>query len=221
MFALKDGERLYLSSWEYNAMLIINELARIVKESGGRVKPGKTAVISNRSVSSRTRELAEKIDHLVKVNDDLGESTPRNTAIESYKREVGVLEAFDNTPVEVLGQSWLSFVLGDKYYSYSFDDNPFFDFRYQKATIRDGKYNANACSEEDKREWEQGHEIWSHKLSAEERSDIARAIFDMLISARDSEIIRHKHKTMVPNTYNDGYHYEMVYEKDRYSKIDF
>ena len=221
MFALKDGERLYLSSWEYNAVLIINELARIIKESGGRAKPGKTAVISNRSVSSRIRELNEKIDQLASLNKDLGESTPRNTAIESYRREVEGLEAFDNAPIEVLGQSWITFVLGDKYYSYSFDDNPFFPFRYQKAAIRDGKYNANACSEEDKREWEQGHEIWSYKLSPEERSDIAGAILNMLVSAKDSEIVRRKHKTMVPNTYNDSYHYEMVYEKDRYNKIDF
>lgn len=38
MFVLKDGERLYLKPWEYNAALIMTELANIVKRTGGRVQ---------------------------------------------------------------------------------------------------------------------------------------------------------------------------------------
>jgi hypothetical protein len=53
----KDGERLYLKAWEYNAARIITELANIVKNHGGRVKPTHTAIISDRNA----KEEAESI----------------------------------------------------------------------------------------------------------------------------------------------------------------
>ncbi len=54
---LNDGERLYLRAWEYNAARILTELAAIVKNHGGRVKPTYTAIISDRSA----KEEAEPI----------------------------------------------------------------------------------------------------------------------------------------------------------------
>lgn len=54
---IKDGERLYLRAWEYNAARIISELANIVKNRGGRVKPTNKAIISDRSA----KEEAEPI----------------------------------------------------------------------------------------------------------------------------------------------------------------
>lgn len=54
---MKDGERLYLRAWEYNASRILTELAKIVTNNGGRVKPTNTAIISDRSA----KEEAEPI----------------------------------------------------------------------------------------------------------------------------------------------------------------
>lgn len=54
---IKDGERLYLRAWEYNAARIITELANIVNNHGGRVKPTNTAIISDRSATEETEPI--------------------------------------------------------------------------------------------------------------------------------------------------------------------
>jgi len=53
----KDGERLYLQAWEYNAARIITELANIVNNHGGRVKPTHTAIISDRSAEEKSEPI--------------------------------------------------------------------------------------------------------------------------------------------------------------------
>ena len=54
---IKDGTRLYLNSWEYNAARIMTELAKIVKNHGGRVKPTHTAIISDRSAKKESEPI--------------------------------------------------------------------------------------------------------------------------------------------------------------------
>ena len=54
---IKDGERLYLRAWEYNAARIITELANIVNNHGGRVKPSNTAIISDRSAGEKSEPI--------------------------------------------------------------------------------------------------------------------------------------------------------------------
>lgn len=53
----KDGERLYLRSWEYNAARILTELAKIVKNHDGRVKPTHTAIISDRNAKEQSEPI--------------------------------------------------------------------------------------------------------------------------------------------------------------------
>ena len=53
----KDGERLYLGAWEYNAARIVSELARIVENHGGRVKPTHAAIISDRSATEEAEPI--------------------------------------------------------------------------------------------------------------------------------------------------------------------
>ena len=53
----KDGERLDLTTWEYNASRIISELANIVENHGGRVKPTNTAIISDRSAKEEVEPI--------------------------------------------------------------------------------------------------------------------------------------------------------------------
>ena len=54
---IKDGTRLYLRAWEYNAARIITELANIVNNHGGRVKPTHTAIISDRSTEEENEPI--------------------------------------------------------------------------------------------------------------------------------------------------------------------
>lgn len=55
---MRDGERLSLRVWEYNAARIITELANIVNNHGGRVKPTNTALISDRSSTEKAEPIS-------------------------------------------------------------------------------------------------------------------------------------------------------------------
>ena len=54
---IKDGTRLYLRAWEYNAARIVTELAKIVKNHDGRVKPTHTAIISDRNATDEAEPI--------------------------------------------------------------------------------------------------------------------------------------------------------------------
>ena len=54
---IKDGTRLYLKTWEYNAARIMTELAKIVKNHDGRVKPTHTAIISDRNAKEQSEPI--------------------------------------------------------------------------------------------------------------------------------------------------------------------
>ena len=56
------------------------------------------------------------------------------------------------------------------------------------------------------------------------KSDIVEAanlIYNMLITSNNSPIIRNSRRQRVPNTYNNGYHYETIYNKEKFVDIDF
>ena len=175
---IKDGERLYLRAWEYNAARIVSELANIVKNHGGRVKPTKVVVISDRSAT----EEAE--------------------------------------PITVTHTSYISFVLNETHYYYQVNDNPFFGFYYSKTPIKNGKLSRDAGLEEDKKEWLFDC-FFGSNCEQQDIIEAANLILNMLCNAPMSKIIRDKRQQQVANTYNDGWHFEMVYAPERLEKVDF
>lgn len=174
----KDGERLYLRAWEYNAARIITELANIVNNHGGRVKPTHTAIISDRSTEE------------------------------------------ENEPITVTHTTYISFVLDETYYYYQVDDNPFFEFYYNKTPIKNGKRSKDAGLEADKKEWLYDC-FFKSNCGQPDIIEASNLIFNMLCNAPMSKIIRDGRKQRVPNTYNDGYHMETVYKPERMEKVDF
>lgn len=174
----KDGERLYLRAWEYNAARIITELARIIENHGGRVKPTNTAIISDRNATGEAE------------------------------------------PITVTHTSYISFILDETHYYYQVDDNPFFEFYYKKAPIRNGKYSRDAALEADKKEWLYDC-FFKSNCGQPDIVEAANLIFNMLCNAPVSKIIRESYKQRVPNTYNNGYHMETIYKPERLEKIDF
>ena len=50
MIFYKDGERLYLTKWDYNRCRLMTALEVIVKNAGGKVKPNHTAIVSDRNL---------------------------------------------------------------------------------------------------------------------------------------------------------------------------
>ena len=175
---IKDGERLYLRAWEYNAARIISELANIVKNHGGRVKPTNTAIISDRSAT----EEAE--------------------------------------PITVTHTSYISFILNETQYYYQVNENPFFDFYYSKTPIKNGMRSRDAGLEADKKEWLFDC-FFGSNCGQQDITEAANLIFNMLCNAPMSKIIRDKRKQQVANTYNDDWHFEMVYAPERLEKVDF
>lgn len=175
---IKDGERLYLLAWEYNAARIISELAKIVQNHGGRVKPTHTAIISDRSATEETE------------------------------------------PISVTHTSYISFVLDETHYYYQVNDNPFFEFYYNKTPIKNGKRSRDAGLEADKKEWLFDC-FFGSNCGQQDIIEAANLIFNMLCNAPMSKIIRDSHKLRVPNTYNNGYHIETVYKPERLEKVDF
>lgn len=174
----KDGQRLYLRAWEYNAARIMTELANIVKNHGGGVKPTNTAIISDRSAKE------------------------------------------EDEPITVTHTSYISFVLDETYYYYQVNDNPFFNFYYIKTPIKNGEMSKDAGLEADKKEWLYDC-FFKSNCGQPDITEAANLIFDMLCNAPMSKIIRDVHKQRVPNTYNDGYHYETVYKPERLEKVGF
>lgn len=213
MIITRENERLYLSSWNYNAAQILTELAKIVINNGGSVKPTKTAIISNRSISEAIHENENRLERLTN-------SEKAKTAIETITAEIETLKSINNEPIKVTHLTYINFILDGVYYSYSIDDNPFFPFHIYKTPIKDGKRSADAACIEDKKEW-----LFDCFLKMNcNKSDIVEAaniIFNMLVNSNNSPIIRDSHRQRVANTYNSGYHYETIYSKERFIDIGF
>lgn len=219
MIVIKENERLYLSTWEYNMCRIMTALSCLVQSRCGKVKPHKKAIISNRNVDALKRECKEKIAQLADL-EKVQSYPPRVTAIAEYRERLRELEAINNEPITVTHTSYISFVLNDVYYYYQMDDNPFFEFMYSKTPVRNGKRSFNIYASEDTKEWAKSYDLFK-TLTDMEVSDAATKILEMLLSAPISEVYRETKRTRVPNTYDDGYHYEMILEPERFNTVDF
>jgi hypothetical protein len=217
---LKDGERLYLTAWEYNAARVMTELAKIVDNHGGRVKPTKTAIISNRAVTTAIKEIQADIERINSAIERMGDNERRTAALQQHLQQLEKFENINNDPITVTHTSYITFILDDVHYYYQVDSNPFFPFYYQKTPIKGGKYSRDASIVEDKKEWLYDCFFGSECSNADVK-EAANLIFNMLCNAANTPIMRDKHKQRVPNTYDDGYHMETVYAPERFEKIDF
>ena len=210
MIITRENERLYLSSWNYNAAQILTELAKIVINNGGNVAPTKTAIVSNRSIDEVIHENESRINRIIerrnggkKVNDAIiAELTAENEAIKNI----------NNEPIKVTHLTYINFTV---------DDNPFFPFHIYKTPIKNGKRNADAACIEDEKKWITNDCFYKMNCSKSDIVEAANLIYNMLITSNNSPIIRNSRRQRVPNTYNNGYHYETIYSKERFVDIDF
>jgi hypothetical protein len=205
----KPVERLYLRSWEYNTALILQHLEKIITDNGGQIcstYKGSLAMfreITNRTLSGAIREKADFIKKLEELN----------RPAEHARAELERLEAIPNKPVIVRYSTYLSFILDGVYYHYSMDDNPFFDFHYHKIPVsQDNKYTGEYYMEKASKEWLYDC-FFKMDCSDADRKEAANLIFNYLMSAPASKKVpggRDAKKTRVPNTYDNGYHYEYI-----------
>lgn len=219
MIVSKENERLYPKTWEYNAARITTELARIVENHGGRVKYGRAAIVSNRTISSAIFEKENTIEKIKAINAE-NENEKRTIYIKSLENEIETLKQINNDPIKVTHTGYIQFVFDNNYYYFSTDSNPFFPFHYIKTPVKNNKYSNDACCMEDKKEWLYDCFL-SWNCSDADIKEGANMIFNMLCNAPFSEIIRDKRRQRVRNTYNAGYHYETIYAPERVAEIDF
>jgi len=187
MYVSYEGERLYLSTWRYNAARVLTELARIVKNNGGTVAPKTPALIINRNLECTVNEYTERLHHLQTLQVEIGYNETRAAAIVTYSEKLQELQKVDNTPIKTGYISYLSFVLDGNYYYYQIDENPFFDFYYIKTPVKSGRRSCDAIGNNDKKEWVADC-FFTSFCTNEEVKTAAGYIFDMLTSAPVSKI---------------------------------
>ena len=224
----RENQTLYLTAWEYNAVLILEELKKIVTNNGGVVsnKYQNDYFIVNRSINEVINNASRDIDRITeRLNSgDIEMNDARKAYIEKRQKDIDELSLIDNKPVKVSNHGYITFKLDGVYYHLSLPDNPFFEVHYIKTDIKENNtYSKDACMEELDKSW-----LWDCFLSVipkteikEDRIEVANIIYNLLLTGKKSQIIRDKHKTRVSNTYNSGYHYETIYSKERFEKVDF
>ncbi len=157
MIVIKENERLYLTSWNYNCARILSRLAEIATAHGAAIVDRcKPALISNRTADGAAREYREKIAILQERGKECGHLSTRAAAIADYQRRLDALQAcgvIDREPLRVTHTTYITFVRDGVRYSYSADDNPFFEFFWSKNEIVAGRYDAGTCCREDKKAW--------------------------------------------------------------------
>lgn len=204
-----NTKKLYLTNWSYNSALILAELENIVKSNGGKLcatweygeppawltKRGEPCEITNRTLSKAIHEKREHYERL--------KTRGRLEAQEACKKELEQLENINNGPVKSFYGEWkyINFILDDFYYSYSMDDNPFFDFHYSKRHIENkNKINRNYyCNIDDKIWWDD--DFWRWNRSEAEIKKAAQIIFNMLTTAKESKTYIDKKRKLYTNIY--------------------
>ena len=179
----KENQTLYLETWEYNSILIIQELKKIVLNNGGRVKPG-------------------------------------------YTHQEGYIVARNiegSEPVKIDNSNYLTFVLDDEHYYIQLDDNPFFEFYFWKTPVINGKRSKDVLGEQLDKSWLWDSFLYSdeRRAASDDRKEAANLIFNELIKAPEGKKSIDSHRVRVSNTYNNGYHYETIKDKERFETIDF
>lgn len=226
MFFTSNGQTLYLSSWNYNATRVINELAKIVENNNGIVKKNAhDGYIVNRSIIEKIRERQSDITRLegIKANGDYNEKVINsiNNSIKLYNKEIKELQSLNNEPLHADFNNFISFVFEGNYYYYQFDENFLFNFNYQKTPIINGnKISWNACLEASGKEWVFDC-LFDYDCKECDIKEAANILFNYLVNARNTEIIRNTKKRRVKNTYNNSWHYETITEPETFQALEW
>lgn len=152
------------------------------------------------------------------VEDNGGRVKPLNHAVIQNRNYSP--EKRETTEIVVTHTSYINFTLDGFYYYYQVDSNPFFPFYFVKSRIENGKYSRDAYLDNDPKKWFFDC-FFSKTCCNADVTEAANLIYNMLCNAAPSKIHRERNRQRVPNTYNSGYHYETVYNPERFAEIDF
>ena len=143
------------------------------------------------------------INELYKLVDEKG-----GRVVSEYTSEKHPIAVHDMKSGEYVMDSYfvysIQFVLGEKLYYVSFNENPYFADHYLKYPCR----NLKAL-----RQYRMGdlEKIYlDYVMTDEEIKDSMRKLFDFLMKAPESQHYDNYTTIRVPNQYNDGFHNEKV-----------
>ena len=194
-------ERRYLTTWKYNAALILEELETIVKNNGGAICStwqGKNApvwlttrksfLITNRTLDGAKRETEERIEKLKKLK--------REEAAAGFIKQLEEYNKINNVPrLSYYGNYlYICFVLDGYYYYFSMDENPFFDFHFAKMKIEEeNKIKRFYYCFDDKKEWLFDC-FFRVNCSSEDRREAANLIFNKLQNSKTCQTYKSNSK---------------------------
>ena len=222
----QENQTLYLTTWQYNAALIIEELEKIVTNAGGSVKPARhRGYIENRSYCEAAKEAEMRALRLEAYGKNGNGEKLKNKISELREEAEELKKEAEKSRAAAGNLTYITFILNGKYYYMQFDENPFFDFFYQKTKVNErNERSRDIYLEKLDKKWLHDCFIMLSMQKpeiAEDRKEAANIIFNILTSAKESEKAIDTYRKRVPNYYNNGYHYETVREKERFEKIDF
>lgn len=182
-------KKLYLKVWEFNSYLIINKLAEIVKNNGGKIVTDFPYV--------NTYEKTEIVNRNIEENEN---------------------EENANTNIQVLFKNYINFVLNDVVYYIQLQDNPFFEdyIIKEKAVLNNDMYYVkyNHYMGNLSKDWinnEENIKSYYETLTPKQIEKLANNLYNQILNMPMSEIVTTKKR--VCNYYDNRYHYEYIKEE--------
>lgn len=224
MFVSRENERLYLTSWEYNAARVLCRLASIVTDNGGQMivrSYDRAALVSDRTLTACVKDAADKVERIrlsleMHADNDDGKNEDRRAVLAERLAKLEHYQSIDNTPIRCPWLSYIHFVLDGVYYSLSLDDNFLFPFHYQKIKLdTDNTYRGDFYAEQFSKEW-----LFDSLLrcgcSEDDIKEAANMIYNSLCNGKFSgRCPADSERRRVPNVYDGGYHYETIIKPGR------
>lgn len=212
-------EKLFLKGWSYNSYLIINELAKFVKESRGKIvydfpyiNTYKEKEIVNRTILENINEIQELL------KDKTEEEIKQNKYLTEKQTELKELQKIDNKPRKVFFSNYINFALDGKIYYIQLQDNPFFEDYIIKEEAEEalGGYvvKYNHYMENLSKNWISEAECMKsfyQTLTEKQIKILALRLFEQIKNAKNSKIVTNKKR--VHNYYDNSYHYEYIKEE--------
>ena len=236
MYFYTQDQILYPDFWKYSYFMVLEELAKLVKKNGGKVEPHRfnTGYIENRTLYEQISEKEKDIKRFTRyfeLEKEAGKLTESeyNTKVEkliaNITTEINALKAVDNKPVKTNYPGYIKFIIDGFYYEFYYSESTF-NYVCVKTPLRaDNTVLENIYSETVSSKFLNGindNELFQDKKAYKKAiKEAAKTLLNSLKNNPVSGIYREQTRKRVSNTYNGGYHYETIYSKDKYKKIEF
>lgn len=212
-------KKLYLTGWQYNSCLIINELAKIVKDNGGKLVYDFPYINTYEEIEIINRSILEEIEENKRLlNGKTQKEIEQNKYTKEIQKQLEELEKIDNTPKKVKFKNYINYYLNDFVYYIQLQDNPYFEDYIQKEetekTAEGYKVKYNYYMETLKKDWIDNYndiERYSQILTTKQVKELAKSLFEQITKYPVCKILTNKIRAN--NYFDDRYHYEYIKEE--------